>query len=294
MSFLSITVGEEFFLRLPYRVRKALGEGLVVRHKVGKSSVLVPAAIDIERWKSNWMSALLARVLPRCPGAFLDVGVNRLQTYFDLRSVDDEREYVGFEPNPACSTYAWQVFRLNPSSPSMILSCALSDVGGVLDLWVTKGSEYDSCATTVKDLRPGRDVIRLAAPASTADDMISGLGITQIGLIKIDVEGGELAVLRGASNTLRSARPLVLCEVLHRDKNAPAEPHRRHLAELSDLLGEAGYGIHQLVAAGGAGSARVVRPIEEFDDLVWTEQNAGDCDYFFCPTERVELLRNIV
>ena len=78
MSILPITIGDEAFLRLPYRVRKACSEGLLVRHTVGTNVFLIPAAIDIERWKPSWMSALLAKLLPRCPGAFLDVRVNRL------------------------------------------------------------------------------------------------------------------------------------------------------------------------------------------------------------------------
>ena len=108
MSVLPITIGDEAFLRLPYRVRKACGEGVLVRHTVGMNDFLIPAAIDIERWKPSWMSALLAKLLPRCPGAFLDVGVNRLQTFFDLRSLDTDRAYVGFEPNggAGCGRFA--------------------------------------------------------------------------------------------------------------------------------------------------------------------------------------------
>ena len=294
MAVLPITISDEAFLRLPYRVRKACGEGVLVRHKVGTNSFLIPAAIDIERWKPSWMSALLAELLPRSPGAFLDVGVNRLQTFFDLRSLDTDRSYVGFEPNPACSTYAWQVFRLNPSSPNLILSCALSDASGVLDLWMTRNSEYDSCATTIKELRPGRDVVRLSAPASTLDSMIGGLGIAQIGLVKIDVEGGELAVLQGASDTLSSARPLVLCEVLHRDQHAAAEPHRHHLRALHDLLRHMRYSVYQIVTVNGEKSGRNLRLIDAFDDLVWTEQTAADCDYVFCPIERTELLGHLI
>jgi FkbM family methyltransferase len=293
MSFLPLALSDEFFLRLPYRVRKALGEGLVVRHKVGSSTILVPTARDLKRWKSNWMSDVLTRVCPHFPGAFLDVGVNRLQTYFALRAVDAERVYYGFEPNPACSTYAWQTFRLNPSSPSFILSCALSDSSGVLDLWVTRGSEYDSCATTVRDLRPGRDLVRLAAPAATADEMVSGLGILQIGLLKIDVEGGELAVLRGGSNTLGSMRPLVLCEVLHRDNKASAESHRRHLLAIRELLHETRHDIYQLAKSGDTAMVQSIRRIIDFENLVWTKQNSDDCDYFFCPTEKVELLEGL-
>ena len=49
MAVLPITIGDEAFLRLPYRVLKACGEGVLVRHKIGANDFLIPAAIEIER-----------------------------------------------------------------------------------------------------------------------------------------------------------------------------------------------------------------------------------------------------
>ena len=46
------------------------------------------------------------------------------------------------------------------------------------------------------------------------DEALTELGISLISVIKIDVEGAELQVLRGLSGTLRSARPPVIFEVL--------------------------------------------------------------------------------
>jgi FkbM family methyltransferase len=59
-------------------------------------------------------------------------------------------------------------------------------------------------------------------------------------LIKLDVEGGEGAVLRGARKTLRAHRPIVLAEI-HDDQS---------LREVRELLTELGYSLVELAREG--------------------------------------------
>jgi FkbM family methyltransferase len=47
----------------------------------------------------------------------------------------------------------------------------------------------------------------------TVDQIAADLGLNRVDFIKIDVEGGELAVLKGASATLEEHRPIVMFEV---------------------------------------------------------------------------------
>jgi hypothetical protein len=55
------------------------------------------------------------------------------------------------------------------------------------------------------------DVEKIRVEIITLDDFINSLG-TSPDLIKIDTEGNEINVLRGASQTIASARPLVIFE----------------------------------------------------------------------------------
>jgi FkbM family methyltransferase len=54
--------------------------------------------------------------------------------------------------------------------------------------------------------------------ARVLDDVLKVLGIARVDLIKIDVEGAELEVLRGLEETLREENPRVIIEVLKRDE----------------------------------------------------------------------------
>jgi FkbM family methyltransferase len=46
------------------------------------------------------------------------------------------------------------------------------------------------------------------------DDYVSRFPLKRVDIVKLDVEGGELEVLQGASNILTTFRPVFICEVL--------------------------------------------------------------------------------
>ncbi len=52
----------------------------------------------------------------------------------------------------------------------------------------------------------------LDAPSTTLDAFVAEHGVERVDVVKIDVEGGELAVLEGARSTLETFRPTVLTE----------------------------------------------------------------------------------
>ncbi len=56
----------------------------------------------------------------------------------------------------------------------------------------------------------------LPVQVTTIDDLVAGWGLERVDVIKADVEGAELAVLRGAREVLRRDRPVLLLEVEER------------------------------------------------------------------------------
>jgi FkbM family methyltransferase len=281
-------VSQKSFLRLPYRVRRSCPTSVAVRAEVGQVSFLVPANIEFEEWQSSWMTSFLASVLRGVEGAFLDVGVNKLQTFFDLRASGDSREYIGFEPNPHCVAYALDVIRLNGIERATIVPCALASSSGILNLFLQRGSAFDSTGSILEDLRPGREFDRAASAALTLDAAVMHLGVERIALLKIDVEGGELEVLRGASETLRTKRPLILCEVLYRDSRADVAQYAARVTELFALLKAADYVALRLVKPGNSPQVQSLLRVEQIENKAWTPENFSECDYVFCPQEAVQ------
>ena len=49
------------------------------------------------------------------------------------------------------------------------------------------------------------------------DDYVRSQGIERVDYIKLDIEGAELAALRGAETTIREFRPILAVSLYHRD-----------------------------------------------------------------------------
>lgn len=78
------------------------------------------------------------------------------------------------------------------------------------------------------DLKDRFDVRKELVAIARLDDVLARMDLGPVSLIKIDVEGGELGVLRGAIQTLETHGPAVLCEIDGRE-------HR--FGDQSDALG---------------------------------------------------------
>ncbi len=91
------------------------------------------------------------------------------------------------------------------------------------------GIEYDGPAARLGPPRPGGPVV----PARALDDVVEALGLPRVDFIKLDVEGAEPEVLRGAERTLRRFRPRLAIAAYH-------EPH--HVATLADQVDRLGLG----------------------------------------------------
>ena len=115
-----------------------------------------------------------------------------------------------FEPNPAIAAIlsAWA----RGQAGVAVHALALSDRSGTAELVIPgDGSvEHDSSAALAGGtVASGR---RVEVPLAPLDSM----GITDAALIKIDVEGHEDAVLRGAAATIAASSPALIVEIEQR------------------------------------------------------------------------------
>jgi FkbM family methyltransferase len=105
---------------------------------------------------------------------------------------------------------------------------AASDLDGEIELW-TPRDRLDGTASVEK--RAGRPV---KVPRITID----GLRLSDVRFIKLDIEGHELAALRGAEETIKRDRPVLLLEL---------EERHRPVAPTVELLEGWGYAGQVLV-----------------------------------------------
>ena len=122
-----------------------------------------------------------------------------------------------FEPNPDL------VARLQTVLPGNVTlhPVALSDQEGQANLWVPAGGMGTEGRAS---LEAGHRPESAWREQSVATRRLDGFELGDVGFIKIDVEGHELAVLHGASGLIDAQRPNVMIEVEeHSERQGPLD-----------------------------------------------------------------------
>jgi FkbM family methyltransferase len=166
--------------------------------------------------------ALLPALVP--PGKLaIDVGANRGLYVHHLRAL--KAKVIAFEPLPPMQQW------LKRNYPDLDLrAVALSDEQGTAAIRYPKGIFSWATLAASNDLAlAGAEIEELEVPLRTLDSY----AFQNVGFIKIDVEGYEEAVLRGAERLLAQG-PRVLIEV--EDRHNPGAPLR-----VRDFMAERGY-----------------------------------------------------
>lgn len=176
----------------------------------------------------------------------LDIGADLGE--FTISMLASSRSVIAFEPRPAQAHDLTSMFDA-VGAAVQVQAMALSDSSGSTVMRVVESEPGRSTIDTSNTLGDvsGAKIRSIDVPVRRLDE----LHLEDIGLIKIDVEGHELAVLHGATYTLTRDRPVIVVEA--------EERHRPNaVAEIVGLLSELGY-------AGYFDLGGTRRPIAEFD-----------------------------
>lgn len=184
--------------------------------------------IETEEWVYNTIKKLHNEI----PAIhFLDIGVNTGQTLLKVKSIDPAIRYIGFEPNPNCIFYVDYLRRLNNINDVQLICTALGEKEEFLELYY-EGIE-DTRATVIKD-SPAfpRKVFTKKVPVVPLDKFQYDFDPSDRMIIKIDVEGFELEVLKGSQNFIRKHRPILIFEMLPHLNNPQIMDRYKQMYEL--------------------------------------------------------------
>jgi FkbM family methyltransferase len=96
-----------------------------------------------------------------------------------------------------------------------LVAAAAADTDGALPFHIAGDSAFGSTGQVFSDWDTGRS---LTVPAVRLDTEWRAHGTPSVSVVKIDVEGAELAVLRGSQDVIRSCRPILLVEVANSEE----------------------------------------------------------------------------
>lgn len=185
----------------------------------------------------------------------IDIGAHKGgYVYWLQRAVGPTGRVLAFEPQPDAAAYLRQIMRISSYRHVEVLEHAVSDRAGPVALF-TPSSRISTGATLVQGLFPENDMVRRVEAVTLDGYLGSRKDLAPPRCVKIDVETHELAVLRGARQTLRTAKPVVQFEADQRVYGG------RPIAELFEFLAALGL-------SGFFFFERRLHPIARFDAAV--------------------------
>ena len=173
-----------------------------------------------------------------------DIGANvGYYTILGARLVGSQGKVIAVEPSVRNLVYLYKHTLLNKISNVFIISAACSDTLSLATF--ANGENFATGSlTNHQQEETSSERVSCIVPTVTVDAIVQQLG-TYPDAIKVDVEGAELSVLKGAQVTLREAKPRVFLsthsaalrenclkyltdlgytiEILSQDKNNPSE-----------------------------------------------------------------------
>jgi FkbM family methyltransferase len=193
------------------------GRSLRWSHYLGDVVVWIDPANAIERKMLAGYESSVLRAVERFVSAgsyCIDVGANVGAVALALaRQIGPSGRVLAIEPGPPYVARLRQNLRANPRLVNrvIILPVGLSEAEGSL-LW--RPDPLHPFNAGLSQVHSAAVPGELPVAVTTLDVVVARQGWERVDFIKIDVEGMELEVLRGARDTLESLRPVVLFETL--------------------------------------------------------------------------------
>jgi len=178
---------------------------------------------------------LLEQVLNSAPvGVFLDIGANTGVYSLLSKGVCPVREVHAFEPFPSVLRILRNNIALNKFAAEIIVvDAAASDETATVDLFVpTQEHGLIETSASLSSNFKSQHSERIKVRSIKLDDYCRQMSLDRVAVMKIDVEGVEDKVFKGAREIIGRDRPIIFCEIL---------PAAKTWTEISSILDSAGY-----------------------------------------------------
>lgn len=220
-------------------------------------------------------TAIISKLLGQVD-QFVDIGANL--GYYTCLALQKGKPVVAFEPQQQNLQCLFQNLISNGwQDKAEIFPLALSEHPGLLTLYGASGPS----ASLVKNWAGYSSHYKKIVPVSTLDNVLAGRFLDKRLFIKMDVEGAEYQVLKGAVGTVaRSIKPAWLLEVCFQEFHP--EGKNPDFQSIFDLFFSHGYKAFT--------AAEVPKPVTPEDVRNWVKNNcvdSGTFNYVFVDAEEL-------
>jgi len=238
--------GEKFFFPLSIFGKKMIYGGIC-----GLSNYAL--FTDLENYEPETIPAVASILLKNYNPVIIDVGANNGQWIMLFKSLNVNASIHCFEPFPELSDFICELVKRNSFKNVHISSKLVGETAGIGKLHFADQST--DTASTVSDFQPNYNKT-ICVEKITIDDYVEEQKIERIHLIKIDVEGGELEVVKGARRVLEEMHPDLLLELLYTEDKS----HLYRQNKVVELLKSLGYYFYHIQHRGVVNHQEIVSP----------------------------------
>jgi len=236
----------------------------------------------------DWLDELLQIFQSNNSTTFIDVGVNQGQTLLKYKAANFNTKYIGFEPNSVCVDYVNKLIEKNSFTDCKVYNKALNDKDTNLKLLLEYN--YDSRASIIENQRPDFFKNSITVDAISYDKHFSD---ENIGIVKIDVEGAELEVIKGMQLSIAQHRPIIICEILDSHSEEVLEFTSSRAKSVFQLLHGLNYVAYKIKVSQNNNCILELELQENVIVKQWSKESAFNNDYLFIPAENSLLLKKL-
>ncbi|MEH1788132.1 MAG: FkbM family methyltransferase [Nostoc sp.] len=174
-----------------------------------KNSLIFKLACQQGIYEQENLNILSSLVKPN--STYFDIGANIGLMSIPILQQDDSCNVVSFEPSPNTYNFLNRTAKSSQFNKRWVVSSkAVGSQVGTLDFFIA--SPDMGAFDGFHDTKRAKTNNQIEVPVTTVDIEWKTLGRPKLSVIKIDVEGAELEILKGALNCIQNEQPSILLE----------------------------------------------------------------------------------
>ncbi len=191
-----------------------LGQSTILTFRVNKYDCIVSVRLNKEDFYiiTEHENEIIQKFTPNKSQVFVDVGAHiGLYSIIAAKRMGPEGRVVAVEAHPDNFRMLEHNVRLNKLTNILTLNYAAYDRETKVKLFVTDDTGYMGHHSLIHQVQEKF----IEVGADRLDALLDSVGVREVNWIKIDVEGAELDVLRGAHDILSKSKDLTLLIEVH-------------------------------------------------------------------------------
>jgi len=151
---------------------------------------------------------------------FIDIGANIGYCSIYVAAENPLSKVIAFEPHPFIGKELIRNVDINDFSNVEVKPFALGNENGEIRFYSNDLNDYNRGMSSTVDKDFSKNIAEIMVEIKRLDDVIPENDYKNIGVIKIDTQGNELDVLKGAEGIIKAVKPVIIFEFeSHTKKN---------------------------------------------------------------------------